>query len=198
MKLCGLTGGVGMGKSTAAGFFLQHEARVVDTDALAHQLVRPGQPALAEIRSSFGESVINSSGGLRRDLLAQIVFSSAAARERLEAILHPRIRAAWLAQVEVWRAENNFKVGLVVIPLLFETHAENYFDDLICVACSPSTQRKRLAGRGWSSEQISQRIAAQLPIGEKMARSQFVLWTEGGLNAHEQQVLLLLRRLGAA
>ena len=73
MKICGLTGGVGMGKSTAAGFFLSLGARVVDTDEIARQLVQPGQPALAEIRDRFGATVIAPDGSLRRDLLAQIV-----------------------------------------------------------------------------------------------------------------------------
>jgi dephospho-CoA kinase len=194
MKICGLTGGVGMGKSTAAGFFLNLGARVIDTDELARQLVQPGQPALAEIRAGFGASVLASDGSLRRDVLAQIVFASITARRRLEAILHPRIRAAWLAQVERWKTEN-CPLALVVIPLLFETRAESYFDKIICVACSPPAQHQRLAARGWSPEQISQRIAAQMPVEQKVARAHCVLWTEGRLAAHEQQVARVWARL---
>lgn len=194
MKLCGLTGGVGMGKSTAAGFFLHQGARIIDTDDLARQLVQPGQPALAEIRAAFGETVFAPEGTLRRDVLAQIVFASVTARQRLEAILHPRIREAWLSQIELWRRKN-CPVALVVIPLLFETQAENHFEKIICVACSPAAQQQRLAGRGWSPEQVSQRIAAQLPVEQKIARSHFVLWTEGGLAAHEQQVTRVFERL---
>src|ERR1017187_3233630 len=92
MKLCGLTGGVGMGKSTAAGFFLQLGARGGDTDELAHELVLPGQPALAEIQDEFGKNIIAADGRLKRDELARLVFSDAGARKKLEAILHPRIR----------------------------------------------------------------------------------------------------------
>jgi dephospho-CoA kinase len=194
MKLCGLTGGVGMGKSTAAGFFSQLGARVVDTDEIARQLVQPGQPALAEIRDRFGAAVLAPDGGLRRDLLAQIVFASVTARRRLEAILHPRIRAAWLAQAEAWRREN-CPLALVVIPLLFETAAENQFDRIICAACSPAAQRERLAARGWSPEQVRQRIAAQLPVGQKIARSHFVLWTEGKPASHAQQAARILGRI---
>jgi dephospho-CoA kinase len=194
MKLCGLTGGVGMGKSTAAGFFSQLGARVVDTDEIARQLVSPGQPALAEIRDRFGATVIAPDGSLRRDLLAQIVFASITARQRLEAILHPRIREAWLSQAEAWRREN-CPLALVVIPLLFETGAENQFDRIICAACSPAVQRERLAARGWSPEQIRQRIAAQLPVGQKIASSHFVLWTEGQLASHEQQAARIQGRI---
>jgi dephospho-CoA kinase len=187
MKLCGLTGGVGMGKSTAAAFFSQLGARVVDTDEIARQLVQPGQPALAEIKKQFGDKIISSAGELKRDELARLVFADAGARQKLEAILHPRIRAAWLAQVEIWRQEK-CPLALVVIPLLFETAAENHFEKIICVACSPVAQRERLAARGWSPEQIRQRSAAQLPVEQKIARSHYVLWTEGKLESHAQQV----------
>jgi dephospho-CoA kinase len=194
MKLCGLTGGVGMGKSTAAAFFSQHGVRVVDTDDLARQLVQPGQPALAEIKKEFGHEFLAADGTLKRDQLAQVIFADASAREKLEAILHPRIRAAWLAQAKIWRQEN-CPLALVVIPLLFETATENHFEKIICVASSPAAQRERLATRGWSLEQIRQRIAAQLPIEQKIARSHFILWSEGKLEAHAQQVARILARI---
>jgi dephospho-CoA kinase len=194
MKLCGLTGGVGMGKSTAAGFFLQLGARVVDTDQLARELVLPEQPALAEIRREFGENLVAADGRLNRDELARLVFSDAWARKKLEAILHPRIRECWQAQVERWRMEGR-PLALVVIPLLFETAAETCFDKIICVACSAVGQRERLLARGWAADQIQSRIAAQLPAEQKMNRSQFVIWTEGSPEVHRQQVERILARL---
>ena len=194
MKLCGLTGGVGMGKSTAAGFFLQSGVRVIDTDDLARRLVQSGQPALAEIQSQFGGSIISPAGELKRDALAQLVFTDAAARKKLEAILHPRIRAVWLAQIEIWRKEK-CPLALVVIPLLFETQAENQFDKIICVASTPVAQRERLCQRGWSPTQIHQRIAAQLPVERKIARSHYVIWTEGSLAVHALQVERMLAKL---
>ena len=194
MKLCGLTGGVGMGKSTAAGFFLQSGVRVIDTDDLARRLVQSGQPALAEIQSQFGGSIISPAGELKRDALAQLVFTDAAARKKLEAILHPRIRAVWLAQIEFWRKEK-CPLALVVIPLLFETQAENQFDKIICVASTPVAQRERLCQRGWSPTQIHQRIAAQLPVERKIARSHYVIWTEGSLAVHALQVERMLAQL---
>ena len=194
MKLCGLTGGVGMGKSTAAVFFSQHGARVVDTDEIARELVQPGQPALAEIKKEFGGKIISSTGELKRSELAQIIFADNSARKKLEAILHPRIRARWQSQVEFWRKEN-CPLALIVIPLLFETAAESHFEKIICVASSAAAQHERLAARGWSPEQIRQRIAAQLPIEQKIARAHFVLWTEGKLAAHAQQVARILSRI---
>ncbi|HTV43632.1 MAG TPA: dephospho-CoA kinase [Candidatus Sulfotelmatobacter sp.] len=187
MNLFGLTGGVGMGKSTAAAFFQQHGAKIVDTDLLARELVQPGQPALDEIRAVFGQNLISPDGHLRRDRLADIVFEDPFARKKLENILHPRIRRLWLAQVESWRNEN-CRIGIVVIPLLFETDAASHFDKVICVACSETTRRERLAARGWTPRQIQARIASQMPIADKIARAHFVIWSEGPLENHSDQV----------
>jgi len=194
MKLCGLTGGVGMGKSTAAGFFLQLGVRLVDTDQLAHELVQPGQPALAEIQREFGAGMVAPDGRLQRDELARLVFANAAARQRLEAILHPRIRERWQAQVAAWRAEH-CPVAMVVIPLLFETGAESAFDRIICVACTPAAQQERLQARGWPPDQIQGRIAAQWPVAQKIARAHFVLWTDGLLDNHRRQAASIRERI---
>jgi dephospho-CoA kinase len=192
MKLCGLTGGVGMGKSTAAGFLLAAGARVVDTDDLAHELVQPGQPALVEITAAFGKNIIAPDGTLQRRELAKIVFGDAAARQKLEGILHPRIRERWEEQAAGWRREN-CPVGVVVIPLLFETQAEGCFDKIICMACSAASQRERLAARGWTPEQIGQRIASQMPVEQKMARSHYVVWSEGLPEVTRRQIGEILR-----
>jgi dephospho-CoA kinase len=194
MKLCGLTGGVGMGKSTTAGFLSQLGAHIVDTDEIAHQLVHPGQPALAEITEQFGAKVIASDGTLDRARLAHIVFNDPVALRKLEDILHPRIRGTWRARVEQWRQENG-AVAFVVIPLLFETRAENEFGQIICVACSPESQTERLRLRGWQDDQIHRRIAAQMPIGEKISRSHFVVWTEGSLEVHRRQISEILGKI---
>ena len=191
MKTFGLTGGIGMGKSTAAQFFRQHGAQVVDTDKLAHQLVEPDQPALAEIRSVFGNDIVSGDGRLRREALAAIVFADPAARKQLENILHPRIRERWLEQLETWRGQNQ-ALAVVVIPLLFETRSETHFDKTACVACSPVNQRRRLLERGWTPEQINLRTAAQMPVQEKIARSDFVIWTDGDLPGHSQQIQRIL------
>ncbi len=187
MRLLGLTGGVGMGKSACAQLLQWRGAAVLDTDELARELVGPGQPALEEIAQAFGRDFLDAKGRLRREELARLVFADAQARRRLEAILHPRIQEAWRAQVAAWRAQNR-PLGVVVVPLLFEIGAEKEFDAVICVACSAATQRQRLLARGWSPEQIQQRIAAQMPIEEKMLRADYVVWTEAGMDVHAQQV----------
>jgi dephospho-CoA kinase len=183
-----------MGKSTAAGFFQVHGAKMADTDLIARDLVQPGQPALAEIQAAFGKKVVAPEGHLRRDELAEIVFNDDGARQRLEAILHPRIRERWLARIEDWRKEN-CPLAVVVIPLLYETGAESHFEKVICVACSEKARRERLLARGWRPEQIEARIAAQMPIADKIARADYVVWTEGALENHSRQLDRILEHL---
>ena len=191
MKVLGLTGGIGMGKSASAQLLRSRGVPVMDTDDLARQVVEPGQPALAEIRDAFGAEIVGPDGRLRRDDLARRVFADPAARQRLEEILHPRIRALWRAQVDNWRAEGR-PLAVVVIPLLFETKAEAELDATICVACSAATQQQRLQARGWSPAQIEQRLQAQWPVEPKMARADYVIWTEAGLDVHAAQIERIL------
>jgi dephospho-CoA kinase len=213
IKVLGLTGGVGMGKSTAATLLAQRGVTIVDTDLLARQLVERGQPALDEIRHAFGADVMAPDGSLRRDQLARRVFSDPLARKTLEDILHPRIRRLWQSQLTEWRAgaggmaraandpdrptsqHASTRFFCVVIPLLFETQADREVDATLCVACSSATQHQRLSSRGWNAEQINQRIKSQLPIEEKMARADYVVWNEGTLTALGAQ---LDRVLGSA
>src|SRR5688572_15991518 len=105
MKVLGLTGGIGMGKTTAAKLIAAVGAAVVDTDVIAREIVQPGQEALDEIKKLFGFDIVGSDRQLRREELAQRVFADTEARRRLESILHPRIREIWLRQIETWRSE---------------------------------------------------------------------------------------------
>jgi dephospho-CoA kinase len=192
MTLLGVTGGVGMGKSACADFLSARGVPVIDTDILARKVVEPGQPALGEIQKAFGSDIVGPDSRLRREELARRVFPDPAAREQLEAILHPRIRDIWRAQVQIWRSESKH-IAAVIIPLLYETHAEADFDATICVACSAATQRQRLQARGWSADQIEQRIQAQWPIEQKITKADYLIWTEGPLDIHASQLDILLR-----
>lgn len=192
MILMGLTGGMGMGKSTSAALFEARGVAVVDTDQLAREVIAPGQPAWAEVRQLFGEQVIDAAGTVRREVLAKLVFADPAKRRQLEAILHPQIREGWRARVAQWRGEGR-QLGMVVIPLLFETDAAAEFDLVICVACAAASQRRRLEARGWTAEQIEQRLAAQLPVQRKMDLSRFVIWTEPATDIHAGQVEKILQ-----
>jgi dephospho-CoA kinase len=187
MKTFGLTGGIGMGKSTAAELLQQRGIPVVDSDVIARQIVEPDQPALEEIVEVFGSEMVGADGRLRRGELARRVFADEHARHRLEEILHPRIRAVWQAQMNAWRSEGR-PVAVAAIPLLFETKAEGHFDSTICVACASTTQLQRLRARGWDDGQIRQRIQAQMPVEKKMSLADYVVWTEGEIDVHAEQL----------
>ena len=176
-----------MGKSTAAELLRRRGLPVVDSDVIAREIVEPGRPVLAEVQRRFGMEIVGEDGRLRRDELARRVFSDPVARRDLEALLHPRIREIWQAQLKSWRDEGT-AVAVAVIPLLFETNAQSCFDATICVACSSSTQRRRLLERGWSDAQIDQRNAAQLPVEQKLLLADYAIWTEGPLDVHEAQL----------
>jgi dephospho-CoA kinase len=189
--LIGLTGGVGMGKSTAGECLRTWGLPVLDTDQLARDLVEPGQPALDEIVRAFGDRVVDPAGRLRREALAEVVFADPAQRRRLEAILHPRIRERWQSEAAEWRRQH-LPVGVVIIPLLFETNAQAEFDAVICVACTSASQRARLEARGWRPDQIDARLRAQWPAEDKIRQSHFLIWTEGGTSLTTAQVRRIL------
>lgn len=186
-----------MGKSAAAELLRARGVPVVDTDDLARQIVEPGQPALGEIQKTFGNEIIGADGRLDRDRLAGVVFADAAARARLEAIVHPRIAQLWHDQVQAWRKEGR-PLGVVVIPLLFETGVEDEFDSVVCVACSAETQQKRLLSRDWTTGEIARRNAAQLPVDQKIARSHYVVWNEGDLDLMAEQLSRIIPSLDPA
>lgn len=191
MRLIGITGGVGMGKSTAASWLRDQGLPLVDTDDLAREVVTPGSPGLAEVVAVFGAGILLDDGSLDRPALASRVFSEPEDRRRLEAILHPRIHALWQAAAGRWRGEAE-AVGFVVIPLLFEKGYAGEFDATVTVACTRTSQRRRLQDRGWTDAQLAGRLAAQLPVEEKIGLASQVVWTEGSRQAHYRQWRRLL------
>ncbi len=162
----GLTGGIGSGKSEAARQFAELGATVIDTDLIARELVEPGQPALAEIVDSFGPGVLTSDGTLDRTRLRQQVFADPARRERLEAILHPRIRARALQLAE--QAATPYCV--LVIPLLVETGADYGLQRILLIDCPEDVQRHRIRTRDRLPEnEIDAILAAQASRAQRQA-----------------------------
>jgi len=188
MTSLGITGGIGTGKSEVAAHLGRLGVPVLDTDAIARDLVEPGCPALSEIVDAFGGGLLEASGRLDRAALATLVFADVTARQRLEDILHPRIFEAWMAWLDGCRRRPGLRVAAVVIPLLFEKGYSGRFDRIAAVACSPATQRRRLLGRGWTEVEIDQRLAAQWPMADKFRRADFGLWSEGCLEVLQEQV----------
>lgn len=191
----GITGGIGMGKSSASEFLARDGIPVADSDGIARELVAPGQAALGEIVAAFGGGMLRADGTLDRSRLGELVFRDSGARSCLESILHPRIRAQWQGRLAAWGA-SGARAGAVVIPLLYETSVEERFDTVVCVACSGATQRERLHRRGWSDGEVDRRNAAQWAVGEKMRRARFVIWTEPPLVEVGEQWRLIRGTLG--
>jgi dephospho-CoA kinase len=194
-RIVGLTGGIGTGKSTVARLFAELGARVIDADQLAREAQAKGSPVLGAIRGRFGSGVFTETGELDRKALGAIVFQDETARRDLNAIVHPRV--AELAQ-ERMQAMTAAGVPLVLydVPLLYESSLDRALPAVIVVSAPPEVQRARLAGRdGLSPSEIEARIAAQMPLSEKVARADFVIDNGGSLEATREQVASVYRRL---
>jgi dephospho-CoA kinase len=184
-----LTGGIATGKSYVLARFAALSVPTLDADRLARQAVEPGTPAWQAIRERFGLAVLSADGRVDRRALGALVFADPAARRDLEAIVHPVVYRAieeWFADVE--RAGRH-RVAIADIPLLYETGRAAAFDVVIVVACTPEEQIARLMARdGLSQKEAQQRLAAQWPIGDKMARADFVIRTDGSFEDTDRQV----------
>lgn len=182
----GLTGGIASGKSTVAHLFADCGARIVDTDVIARQVVQPGQEALNEIRTVFGDGVIGHDGGLDRRALRQIVFDNDHKRHQLEAILHPRIGAETRRQAEqaVSDAANSAPYQIIVVPLLVGSPLLGFVDRVLVVDCDEETQIERLLARDAETEQQARRmLAAQASRQERLAIADDIISNDNGKDA---------------
>ncbi len=180
----GLTGGIGSGKSTVARMFEELGAFVIDSDELAREAVEPGSPGLLDV-AALWPGVVRA-GELDRAALARIVFDDAAARERLNAIVHPTVR-----RLAAERAASARPGQLVVqmIPLLFETGSEGRFEKTIVVVAPEGARIERAASRdGATQEQIRARIASQIPVDQARRRADYVIENDGDLPHLHRQV----------
>lgn len=169
-----LTGGIACGKSTVAKALVQNSYPLVDADELARVVVEPGTPGLEAVSQAFGPDILNSDGSLDRRKLGEKIFSQIELRKKLEGILHPLIRTEAQSRREAFEAQG-YAMAFYDIPLLFETKAQAQFDKVIVVSCSPEEQRRRLLLRdGLSEEEITKRLAAQMPLAIKEEQADFV------------------------
>jgi dephospho-CoA kinase len=197
MRVLGLTGGIGSGKSTVASMFSELGAEVIDADELARAVVEPGQPALAEIIQAFGADMLRPDGSLDRGRLAAIVFADPAARTRLNAITHPRIRERMQAEID--RRQGRRGLLILDIPLLYENARMDAAEKVIVVWVDPQTQLQRLTEReGMTADTAKRRIAAQLPLDEKKALGDHVIDNTGSMAQTRSQVDALYRQFSKA
>src|ERR671936_479743 len=192
MRVLGLTGGIGSGKSLVATSFQQPGADVIDADQLAREVVEPGEPALAEIVTAFGPDILLPEGRLNRTKLGSIIFADPTARARLNAITHPRIRD----RMRQATAARQSRPGVLVldIPLLYENGRTDIVEKVIVVWVDPRTQFERLTRRnGLSATQARQRIEAQLSLDAKRDRADHVIDNSGIEQQTRRQVEAIYR-----
>ncbi len=187
-----ITGGIASGKSTVSKALSEAlEAPLLSCDAVVHDLYGDSD-LLDQVRSRFGQDVFQGGGALNRQALGEKVFASEDGRDWLEGLLHPLV----LARANAWRDAQTTKTVLIEVPLLYEVDFPLKRDIDVVVACSTETQLSRLNLRDQlDPDQAHARIAAQLPIAEKMRRANVVIWNEGSLHALSRQTRLAASRI---
>jgi len=198
MLRLGLTGGIASGKSAVAAMLREMGFAVLDADALAHKLIEPGQAAYAEVIQEFGPSIADSSGRIERAKLGATVFADLAKLDRLNAIVHPRVAEVILSQFEVWRRSGVRDAVFVEAALLLESGIHKKLDGLVVVWCRPEQQLERLLARGFSETEARRRIAAQLPVEEKLRHATEKIDCSGSFEETRRQVEALAGKLRRA
>jgi len=188
MLIIGLTGGIGSGKSTVAGYFAQQGIPVIDADQLARELVAPGSPALLEIASAFGPDILLADGSLDRPQLRRLAFADPSQRRRLEAILHPRIYAEMRHRSQALEAP----YCIWVIPLLLETGKTALTDRVLVVDAPESVQRQRVLARaGMDEDTLEAILRSQVSRNERLHAADDVIVNDADLSHLQQQVTAL-------
>jgi dephospho-CoA kinase len=193
MIVIGLTGSIGMGKSTAANMLGDMGVPVHDSDAAVHELLAPGGAGVEPVRAAFPATYDKATGGIDRKALGKAVFGDAASLRVLESILHPLVQQS---QQSFIRAQQRAGIKIVAldIPLLFETGAEQRCDYTVVVSAPYEIQRQRVLARpGMTEEMFQQRLAQQMSDADKRARADFVVKTGIGLAHTRQELAQVLR-----
>ncbi len=193
MLIIGLTGSIGMGKSTTAGLFAEAGVPVYDADAAVHALYAPGGDAVGPIGEAFPEAL--KDGGIDRAALGKAVLGQPEALARLESIIHPlvgKVQLDWL----IARAEEGAAMVVLDVPLLFETGGNGRVDVVVVVSAPIEVQRRRVLEReGMTEEKLDAILAKQLPDAQKRAGADFIIETDRGVEDARHQVAQVLRRL---
>ena len=187
MKLVGLTGGVGSGKSTVAEMMRELGAEILDADEAAHAAYEPGTPGFAAVVREFGTDYVRE-GRIDRKHLGELVFRDPDARRRLNEIVHPLVRE-WMAARTAEAAVREAGLVVQVVPLLFESGLERLYSSIVLVYVAEELQAERLVrGRGVTPERAREMIAAQMPIEEKRRLAHHVIDNSGTIEETQAQV----------
>jgi dephospho-CoA kinase len=195
MLRMGLTGGIASGKSAVGALLREMGFPVLDADALAHKLMEPGQPAHDEVLREFGANLADATGRIDRAKLASIVFADPAKLARLNAIIHPRVEAIVFQQFDQWQQSGVRDVAFVEAALLVEAGIAPKLDGLVVAYCSAEQQLARLRARGMSEIEAKRRLAAQLPVQEKLRYATESINCSGTLEETRARVQALAAKL---
>lgn len=191
-RMIGLTGGIGSGKTAASDWFAAQGITVVDADVVAREVVALGQPALAKIRDAFGAEMLNADGSLNRAAMREYIFKTPNARQQLEAITHPRIRAEIIRQL----ADATSSYALLVSPLLFETNQHELVQQTILIDVPEALQLTRASQRdGQTVESIQRIMQAQMSRAERQQRATHVILNDRSLKDLHAKLAVLHQRL---
>ena len=188
MLRVGLTGSIGVGKSFVGSVFVQLGCRLLDADDTARKVVLPGTEGLKNIVNEFGPEVLQSDGALDRKVLGSIVFADPEKRQRLNAILHPRIIERQDEILNTWESDDPHGIAIVDAALMIESGGYKRFDKLIVVHCRPEVQLERLMLRdGLSPDEAQKRIDSQMPQSEKQKFADYLIDTSDGFELTRQR-----------
>lgn len=195
MLTIGLTGGIATGKSTVSALLRQAGFPIVDADIVAREVVEPGTPTLEKIKLAFGPGIIDN-GVLDRRKLGQIVFEDGAQLKKLNDIMQPAISSAMADKINFWRLQN-VPILVLDVPLLFERDYDKnkLVDKIIVVTASEEIQLSRLENRDQlSNMEARNRVKAQLPMSQKIARADYVIDNNGRIEELQEQVTVLIKK----
>jgi dephospho-CoA kinase len=195
MLRLGLTGGIASGKSAVAAMLRELGFAVLDADSLAHRLIEPGQPAYNDILQEFGPAVVAPDGHVDRAKLSAIVFVDRARLDRLNGIVHPRVAEVVFRQFEEWQRNGTRDAAFVEAALLIESGIHKNLDGLVVAWCAPEQQLQRLVARGLSEAEARRRVAAQLPVEQKLRLATEKIDCSGSLEETHRQVEALATKL---
>jgi len=192
----GLTGNIASGKSSAALFFAEMGAHVIDADQIGHSLLKSGTNAFGRIVDAFGSQILSPGGEIDRKILGRFVFSDANQRAVLNSILHPAIKAEILRRIEILEQSSPHGIIIVDAALMVETGGYSMYDYLVVVACTPSLQVSRLISRdGLTEAEARARMASQMPIEEKLKLADYTIDTSGTMGQTRAQVETIYKDL---
>lgn len=196
MLTIGLTGGIATGKSTVSALLRQAGFPIVDADIVAREVVEPGTPTLEKIKLAFGPGIIDN-GVLNRRKLGQIVFEDGAQLKKLNDIMQPAISSAMADKINFWRLQN-VPILVLDVPLLFERDYDKNksVDKIIVVTANEEMQLSRLENRDQlSNMEARNRVKAQLPMSQKIARADYVIDNNGRIEELQEQVAILIKKI---